>query len=140
MRLVNKENGKNPVYSTEESAGADLFCNKDVVIHPFDRVLVSTGCYVELDDNDKGKLYKIEICSKSGLAYKHGIIIVNSPGTVDQDYKDEIKVIVSNISNETFVFEKGDKVAQAILVPVEKFSNLETVNKKRNGGFGSTGK
>ena len=97
VKIVNKSNNELPAYSTSHSAGMDLraYLDKDVVLGPLDRYLVPTGLYIELPEG-----YEAQIRPRSGLAAKHGISIVNSPGTIDADYRGEIKVILINLSNE----------------------------------------
>jgi len=128
-------------YNYESDSGFDLKSSKDIWIHPNDRALIPTGLNFNIPKN-----YEIQIRSKSGLALKQGLMVLNSPGTVDQGYTGEIQVIIFNTTNEKIKVEKGQKIAQAVLCPVVcgKWINLMRVdsieNKDRNdNGFGSTG-
>ena len=130
-----------PGYAYPSDSGFDLYSVEELEMAPLSRVLVSTGLKVSFDEG-----YEIQVRPKSGLAINYGITCLNTPGTVDQGYTGEIKVILFNTSNETFTVKKGMKIAQAVLCPVMngKFVNLELVesidNKDRgNNGFGSTG-
>jgi len=130
-----------PKYAYESDSGFDLYSVEDKWIHPFDRSLISTGLHVDIPDG-----YEIQVRSKSGLALKQGLMVLNSPGTVDQGYLGEIQVILFNTTNEKVKIDKGQKIAQAVLCPVVsgKWINLilknELENKDRNdNGFGSTG-
>ena len=128
-----------PHYQTLGSAGFDLHSVDDVVLKPMERVLISTGLSFEIPDG-----YEIQIRPRSGLAYKHGITVLNTPGTIDSDYRGEIKVLLINLSNENFEIKIGDRIAQAVMqevVQVEFEEVLELSESERGeGGFGSTGK
>lgn len=139
-----------PKRSTLKSAGIDLYANlesESIIINPLERKLISTGIRAVAP-----KGFHIEIRPRSGLAIKHGITVLNAPGTIDEDYKDEIKVILVNLSMDPYTINKGDKIAQMVIVPVsliepievsvEQFNKIfEPVDmRSRNGGFGSTGK
>ena len=130
-----------PSYAYESDSGFDLYSVEEIWIQPFDRKLISTGLHVDIPDG-----YEIQVRSKSGLALKQGLMVLNSPGTVDQGYLGEIQVILFNTTNQRVKIEKGQKIAQAVLSPVVsgkwvnfiQKDNLE--NKDRNeNGFGSTG-
>ncbi len=130
-----------PVYSSEHAAGADLYAylpEGKIIIKPGDRFLVPTGLRIELPEG-----YEAQIRPRSGLAVKNGITLLNTPGTIDSDYRGEIKVIMINLGHEDFPVSCGDRIAQMIIAPVVRgmFSiddNLsETV--RGDGGFGSTG-
>jgi len=130
-----------PVYAYPSDSGFDLYSIEELDMAPLSRALVSTGLKVSFDEG-----YEIQVRPKSGLAINYGITCLNTPGTVDQGYTGEIKVILFNTSNETFTVKKGMKIAQAVLCPVMngKFVNLELVEKvdnkdRGNNGFGSTG-
>jgi dUTP pyrophosphatase len=130
-----------PKYNYESDSGFDLYSIEELDMAPLSRALVSTGLKVSFDEG-----YEIQVRPKSGLAINYGITCLNTPGTVDQGYTGEIKVILFNTSNETFTVKKGMKIAQAVLCPVMngKFVNLELVEKvdnkdRGNNGFGSTG-
>ncbi|XP_065643117.1 deoxyuridine 5'-triphosphate nucleotidohydrolase-like [Hydra vulgaris] len=138
-------------YETKESACFDLRSSKDVILQPHQRVLVNTGVYIDkMDSNLVGQIY-----SKSGIAFKHGVVVFNAPGIIDADYKDEIKVLLMNHFEENVVFKRGDAIAQmgfvkmfkAVKNVIEfdgcccgqvKMSMIKDVERK--GGFGSTGK
>jgi dUTP pyrophosphatase len=130
-----------PKFAYETDSGFDLHSISDYTIQPLSRCLISTGLVFDIPEN-----HEIQIRSKSGLAINQGLFVLNSPGTVDQGYTGEIKVILFNTNNEEFTIKKGMKVAQAVLCPVVcgKWLNIETVsdieNKDRDSkGFGSTG-
>jgi dUTP pyrophosphatase len=130
-----------PKFEYETDSGFDLHSISDYTIQPLSRCLISTGLVFDIPEN-----HEIQIRSKSGLAINQGLFVLNSPGTVDQGYTGEIKVILFNTNNEEFTIKKGMKVAQAVLCPVVcgKWLNIETVsdieNKDRDSkGFGSTG-
>ena len=128
-----------PVYSTEDSAGADLFAanDKHIVILPSERVLIPTGIRVEIP-----KGYEIQIRPRSGLALKHGVTVLNTPGTIDSDYRGEIGVILINHSSTPFKVRRGDRIAQAVLAKVEQAKWVEakpSETKRGAGGFGHTG-
>lgn len=134
------EDAKLPQYANQWSdSGADVFSIEKYEIKPGERVLVKTGIAISVSDG-----YECQVRSKSGLALKRGLIVLNSPGTVDNGYRGEVGVIICNLSNETQIIEKGDKVAQLVIVPVGQAIFLE-VNEldsttRGDGGFGSTGK
>lgn len=141
IKYINKSSNKNPVYEKEGDSGFDLRANESGSLKPLERKLVSTGLYFELPDG-----YELQIRPRSGLAYKNGITVLNSPGTVDTGYRGEIKVLLVNISNEEFSWEKGERIAQGViahrissdygdLVEVIEISQSE----RGEGGFGSTG-
>lgn len=130
-----------PSYAYESDSGFDLYSVEEIWIQPFDRKLIPTGLHVDIPDG-----YEIQVRSKSGLALKQGLMVLNSPGTVDQGYLGEIQVILFNTTNQRVKIENGQKIAQAVLSPVVsgkwvnfiQKDNLE--NKDRNeNGFGSTG-
>lgn len=127
-----------PTYGSAEAAGMDLYAIEDVRIDPGHRVLVPTGLAVMLPAG-----YELQIRPRSGLALKYGITVLNTPGTIDSDYRGEIKVLLINISGTPVVFEKGDRIAQAVLAPVVHadpiwVSSLSETERGA-GGFGSTG-
>jgi len=128
-----------PAYQTDEAAGFDLHSIEDVVVGPNERKLIGTGLSFEIP-----KGYEIQIRPRSGLAYKHGISVLNSPGTIDSDYRGEIKVLVINHSKEDFEIKVGERIAQAVIQEViqatfEEVDELNTTT-RGEGGFGSTGK
>ncbi|WP_024791745.1 dUTP diphosphatase [Lebetimonas sp. JS138] len=128
-----------PDYQSEEAAGFDLHSADDVIIKPGERKLIGTGLAFEIE-----KGYEIQIRPRSGLAYKHGITVLNTPGTIDSDYRGEIKVLLINLSDEEFKIKKGERIAQAVVAPVvqAKIVEVDDLNdtKRGSGGFGSTGK
>lgn len=141
VKILNKSPFDLPQYATTHSAGMDLKANthEDITIEPLKRVLVPTGLHIELPEG-----YEAQIRPRSGLAAKHGIGIVNSPGTIDADYRGEIKIILVNLSDQPFVLVPGERIAQMI---VAKFERVEWVlsdelgeSERGQGGFGSTGK
>lgn len=141
IRIVNKSNNDLPKYETEFSAGVDLraYLDEDIVLKPLERVLVPTGLYIELPIG-----YEAQIRPRSGLAYKYGLTVLNTPGTIDADYRGEIKVILVNLSNDDFVIKNGERVCQMVINKHEsvKFSLVNELNKTERGagGFGHTGK
>ncbi|TCK60809.1 dUTP diphosphatase [Seleniivibrio woodruffii] len=127
-----------PEYKTEHAAGMDIMAAHGGEIKPFERALVKTGLYIELPEG-----FEAQIRPRSGLALKNGISIPNSPGTIDADYRGEIGVILINLSNETFVYSKGDRIAQMVVAPVAKavFEAVDVLGETERGagGFGHTG-
>ena len=141
LRFINDSENKNPEYAYQSDSGFDLRSSEDIWIHPNSRKLISTGMRFDIPEG-----YEIQVRSKSGLALNQGLMVLNSPGTVDSGYQGEIKVIMFNTTNEKVKIEKGQKMAQAVLCPVVsgKWVDLIRVNnindKDRNSnGFGSTG-
>lgn len=136
-----KRTNKNIKYETPGSSGADIRANETVTIKPNSWEIVSTGIMVNIPSED----YEIQIRSRSGLAAKKGIFVLNSPGTVDSDYLGELKVILYNLGKEDFVVIEGDRIAQIVVCKVSKANFLPrfTSNKREtsrgSGGFGSTG-
>ena len=141
VKIVNNSRHALPEYQTPLSAGLDIRANLDesVTLRPLERAMIPTGLFVELPEG-----YEMQIRPRSGLAAKHGITVLNSPGTIDADYRGEIKVILVNLSNEPFTIESGERIAQMIVAryeqiewqPVEELGATE----RGAGGFGSTGK
>lgn len=140
VQIVNKSEFKIPSYKTKGSSGIDLQANIDASIElkPFDRVLVPTGLFISIPEGYEG-----QIRGRSGLALKHGISLANGIGTIDSDYRGEIKVILVNISNQSYFITKGDRIAQFILSKYEKiqFDEVEKLEEteRSDGGFGHTG-
>lgn len=140
IEIINKSKHATPTYSTKLSAGLDLRANLDqsIVLKPLARSLIKTGLFIALPEG-----FEAQVRPRSGLAYKKGITILNSPGTIDADYRGEIGVILVNISNEDFVIEDGERVAQLVIAKHEVAEWFEveelTETKRGAGGFGSTG-
>ena len=140
LPVINKSNNPLPQYQTMQSAGVDLraFTSEDVMLGPGERVLVGTGLHIALPDG-----YEAQIRPRSGLAFKHGITIINSPGTIDADYRGEIKIALINHSNKDFVIKNGDRIAQMVISKYEKisFSLTESLDEteRGEGGYGHTG-
>ena len=128
-----------PAYQTKEAAGFDLHSIEDVVIKPGERKLIGTGLAFEIEYG-----YEVQIRPRSGLAYKHGITVLNTPGTIDSDYRGEIKVLLINHGSEEFEIKKGERIAQAVIAPVIQAEIVEVEElsdtDRGSGGFGSTGK
>jgi dUTP pyrophosphatase len=141
VKIINKSSHPLPEYATELSAGMDLRANidEDITLQPLGRVLVPTGLYIELPEG-----YEAQIRPRSGLALKHGLTVLNSPGTIDADYRGEIRVILANLSNEAFVIKNGERICQMIVAKHARVSWSETdsINETERGagGFGHTGK
>lgn len=140
IKIINKSEFELPEYQTKGSAGLDIRANitKDIEIAPMGRVLIPTGLFVEIPEG-----YEIQVRPRSGLAIKKGITVLNSPGTIDSDYRGEINVILVNLSYEFQIIEPGDRIAQLVLAKVEKIkwdiSEELTDTDRGIGGFGSTG-
>ena len=141
VNIINKSNNALPAYETASSAGMDLraFVDADVVLKPFERKLIPTGLYIELPDG-----YEAQIRPRSGLAIKSGITVLNSPGTIDADYRGEIKVILINLSQDDFIIKSGDRICQMVIAKHEKaeFVEVDEISETERGagGFGHTGK
>jgi dUTP pyrophosphatase len=123
-----------PQYQTIGSAGLDLHSIEAVVLTPGQRKLVGTGLTINLPAGTEG-----QIRPRSGLAFKHGITVLNSPGTIDEDYKGELKVLLYNAGDSTFSVEKGDRIAQLVVNQVFKLTGFGLDNTREDKGFGSTG-
>ncbi|MFZ4103592.1 MAG: dUTP diphosphatase [Sediminibacterium sp.] len=139
--IVNHSHHPLPAYATQGSSGLDLraFVTAPVQLAPLERALIPTGLHIALPDN-----WEAQIRPRSGLAIKQGLTCLNTPGTIDADYRGELKVILINLSNETQVIQDGDRIAQIVFQQVEKMEwqlveNLETTQ-RGDGGFGHTGK
>ena len=141
VRIINHSKHPLPAYATEGSSGMDIRANleESMIIRPLQRVLVPTGIFIEIPAG-----FEAQIRPRSGLALKQGITCLNSPGTIDADYRGEIKVILINLSGENQVVENGDRVAQAVFQKVERVSwqEVDSINnsERNQGGFGHTGK
>jgi dUTP pyrophosphatase len=139
VRVINKSDNDLPSYETIGSAGCDVRSNHDVTINPGHKLLVKTGLYVEIPIG-----YEIQVRPRSGLAFSKGITVLNSPGTIDADYRGEIGVILINHGDEQVILDKGERIGQLVLNKVEQI-NWESVlvlsdTTRGSGGFGSTGK
>ena len=141
VKIVNNSRFALPEYQTPLSAGLDIRANLDesVTLCPLERAMIPTGLFVELPEG-----CEMQIRPRSGLAAKHGITVLNSPGTIDADYRGEIKVILVNLSNEPFTIEAGERIAQMIVARYEQieWQAVEELSatERGAGGFGSTGK
>lgn len=141
IKIINKSNNALPEYATAGSSGMDIraYLNEPVTIDSFERVLIPTGLYIEIPPG-----YEAQIRPRSGLAINHGITCLNTPGTIDADYRGEVKIILVNLSKESHTILPGDRVAQmiiqktekALLIPVNELDETE----RSAGGFGHTGK
>lgn len=140
IKIINKSAHALPEYETNASAGMDLRANIEVPItlQPLERALVKTGLFIELPIG-----FEAQVRPRSGLAFKKGVTVLNSPGTVDADYRGEIGVILVNLSNEPFVVENGERIAQLVIARHERAEWQEVVElsetARGEGGFGSTG-
>lgn len=131
-----------PAYATSQSAGLDLMAavGESLLLKPFERKLIPTGLSIALPEG-----YEVQIRPRSGLALKHGLTVLNTPGTIDSDYRGEIQIILINLGSEDFLVERGMRIAQMVLSPVsilcwKEIDHHETyTNMDRQGGFGSTG-
>lgn len=141
VQIINKSKHPLPHYATEQSAGMDLRANLDepITLAPLQRCLVPTGLFIALPEG-----YEAQVRPRSGLAFKKGITVLNSPGTVDADYRGEIGVILVNLSSEPFVIEDGERVAQMVIARHEQavWTEVDILNETERGagGFGHTGK
>ncbi len=140
INITNHSPNPLPTYQTQQAAGADLraYIPETVVLQPFQRCLIPTGLHIELPTG-----YEAQVRPRSGLALNHGITVLNSPGTVDADYRGEIKVLLINLSNESFSIQNGDRIAQLIIAKHEQatwVAGIElSVTERGAGGYGSTG-
>ena len=140
IKIINKSKHELPSYATQAAAGMDLRANLDapIVLKSLERTLVPTGLFMELPVG-----FEAQVRPRSGLAAKNGITVLNSPGTVDADYRGEIGVILVNLSHEDFVIENGERIAQLIIAKHERAEWLEVTElsetSRGEGGFGSTG-
>lgn len=141
VKIINQSTNALPEYATQSASGMDIRASllKSVQLIPLQRALISTGLFIELPMG-----YEAQIRSRSGLAIKQGIACLNSPGTIDADYRGEIKVILINLSNKIVTIHPGDRIAQMVIQKVEQINWLpvKTINetKRGDGGFGHTGK
>jgi len=141
VKVVNKSSNELPEYSTEHAAGMDLRANlvNEVILAPLERKLIPTGLFIELPVG-----FEAQVRPRSGLALKKGITVLNTPGTIDADYRGEIMIILINLSAETFVIQHGERIAQMVIASHEKvkWEKVEMLDEtaRGNGGFGHTGK
>lgn len=141
IRIVNRSQNKLPAYETTHSAGMDLraMTGEPVVIRPMERKLIGTGLYIELPEG-----YEAQVRPRSGLAIKHGITVLNSPGTIDADYRGEIGIILINLSDTDFTICNGDRIAQMVIARHETAELIETeeinLTTRGGGGFGHSGR
>lgn len=141
VKIINKSRHALPEYATTQSAGMDLRANlaAPVTLRPLERALIPTGLYIALPEG-----YEAQVRPRSGLAIKKGISIVNAPGTIDADYRGEICVVLINLSNEDFVVEDGERIAQMVIARYEQaeFEAVDVLDEteRGSGGFGHTGK
>lgn len=140
LQIINKSKYELPKYETALSAGFDVRANIDapVILKPLERALIKTGLFMALPEG-----FEAQVRPRSGLAYKKGITVLNSPGTIDADYRGEIGVILVNLSNEDFIVEDGERIAQIVIAKHEQvnFEQVEVLDETARGagGFGSTG-
>lgn len=140
IRIINKSKNNLPAYETLHAAGMDLRADLEetILLKPMERKLVPTGLHIELPEG-----FEAQIRPRSGLAFKHGIGIVNSPGTIDADYRGEIKVLLINFSDQVFEINTGDRIAQMVVARHEKvaWEQVELLNDtiRGSGGYGHTG-
>lgn len=141
VKIVNKSSFPTPAYATEKSAGMDLKADipEPIVLAPLERAMIPTGLFIALPDGTEA-----QVRPRSGLAAKFGISVLNSPGTIDADYRGEIKVILVNLSNEPFTVNPGERIAQMVVAKYEKveWNEVELLDEtpRGEGGFGSTGR
>jgi len=141
IKIVNQSSHSLPQYATSASAGVDLRANldEDVTVESMERILIPTGLFIEIPEG-----FEAQVRPRSGLALKQGITVLNSPGTIDADYRGEIKVILINLSKEEFRIENGERIAQLVIAAHEQAEWVEVeeleASTRGSGGFGSTGK
>ena len=140
IKVVNRGHQPLPAYATEQSAGMDLRANisEPIVLHPLQRQLIPTGIYIALPEG-----YEAQVRPRSGLALKKGVTVLNAPGTIDADYRGEVGVVLVNLSQEDFVVNDGERIAQMVVARCEKadFIEVETLDdtERGEGGYGHTG-
>lgn len=140
IKIVNRGSQQLPAYATPESAGMDLRANvaEPVVLHPLERRIIPTGLYMALPPG-----YEAQVRPRSGLAFKHGVTVLNSPGTIDSDYRGELGVLLVNLSNDDFTIEAGERIAQMVIARHEQgeFVEVEELDdtERGAGGYGHTG-
>lgn len=140
LEIINQSNNALPEYQTEGSAGMDLraYLQEEINLKPLERKLIATGLFIALPEG-----YEAQIRPRSGMAYKHGLSVLNTPGTIDTDYRGELKVLLVNLSNEEFIVKPGERIAQMVVAKFEQPHLIEvqklSSTKRSAGGFGSTG-
>lgn len=140
IRIINKSHHPLPAYATPQSAGMDLRANiqSPITLNPLERKLIGTGLYMALPEG-----YEAQVRPRSGLALKHGLTVLNSPGTIDADYRGEIMVLLVNLSDTPFVVNDGERIAQMVIARHEQasFETVDTLDKTERGagGYGHTG-
>lgn len=140
IKVVNRSNNQLPQYATEQSAGMDLraYLDEPVTLKPLERRLIPTGLYISLPAG-----YEAQVRPRSGLALKRGVTVLNTPGTIDADYRGEIGIILINLSNEDFVIENGERIAQMVISKCElaAFVTVDVLDEtdRSSGGFGHSG-
>lgn len=140
IKVINKGRQPLPEYATPQSAGLDLRANIDesIVLHPMERQLIGTGLYIALPPG-----YEAQVRPRSGLALKHGITVLNTPGTIDSDYRGEVKVLLVNLSSEPFIINEGERIAQMVVAKHEhaELTIVEELDETERGagGYGHTG-
>ncbi len=140
IKIINSSDNPNPAYATAGSAGLDLraWLSEPVTLKPLERKMIPTGLFIEIPDG-----YEVQVRPRSGMAIKHGITCLNSPGTIDSDYRGEIKIILINLSSEAHTIHSGDRIAQMVVAKVEKafFKPVKELqeSERGEGGFGHTG-
>jgi dUTP pyrophosphatase len=139
VQVINESLNMLPAYETPQSAGMDVRCTEHIVMNPGERILAKTGLFVEIPAG-----FEIQVRPRSGLALKHGVTVLNTPGTIDADYRGEIGVILINHSNTVVEFANGERIAQLVLARVERIqwelTDSLSGTKRGQHGFGSTGK
>lgn len=140
VKVINRSSNPLPEYQTAQAVGLDVRANisEEMTIAPLERIMVPTGLYFQIPEG-----YEIQVRPRSGLAAKHGITVINTPGTIDPDYRGELKVLLVNLSNEPFALQPGERVAQLVFARYERLAWEEAVEleatERGAGGFGSTG-
>lgn len=140
VKVINKSNNQLPAYETAFSAGMDIraFITEEIILKPFQRMLIPSGLFIELPQG-----FEAQIRPRSGLALKYGITVLNSPGTIDADYRGELKILLINLSDTDFLIKSGDRVAQMIIARHEQvlWENATSLNEtnRGTGGYGHTG-
>ena len=141
IKIINRSKNDLPMYGTPQSAGVDLRADitEDVELLPLERTLIGTGLYIALPVG-----YEAQVRPRSGMAFKHGLTVLNTPGTIDADYRGEIKVIMVNLSNETYKIKPAERIAQMVIAEHQQANWIEVKmldeTQRGEGGFGSTGK